>query len=177
MAGMAFSGIEAVTVVPAPVPETFAVVMSAAPKSRARADGLSGAASTRRTTSSAAGAGIGTATSESSSVPSALTRVRSWRPLAERGGVTVTSGPARDEDGERTRASLLHLRRAVRDALLHITTDVARGGTDWPGPTPCFPSLLLASFLLGGVVMRASLSTASSLALLTLVVSCGGRTG
>ena len=43
-------------------------------------DGLIGVASTRSTTSSAAGSGVATRASESSSSPLSLTRERSWSP-------------------------------------------------------------------------------------------------
>src|ERR1700681_3236728 len=52
------SGTVAVTTVLSPLPDTLAVDISAAPVSKPRSDGLIGEASTRTTTSSAAGSGI-----------------------------------------------------------------------------------------------------------------------
>jgi hypothetical protein len=70
------------TVTPAPDPVEVAWVRSAPPISRPRSEGLIGAASTRMTTSSSAGVGIGTSTSERSSVPAPVTRERSCKPEA-----------------------------------------------------------------------------------------------
>ena len=67
----------AVTTGFAGVPDCLAVLMSAAPNSSPRSDGLIGLASTRTTTSSGGGAGIATLTSESSSSPFLLTSERS----------------------------------------------------------------------------------------------------
>src|SRR3954468_18769820 len=61
--------------------EAFAVLISAAPIRRPRSDGLMGAASTRTTTSSAAGSGVGTSSSEISSSPLFLISERSCRPF------------------------------------------------------------------------------------------------
>ena len=63
------------------VPDAFAVLMSAAPSSRPRSDGLIGDASTRTTTSSGFGSGVGVFTSVSSSVPSFFTVERSCSPF------------------------------------------------------------------------------------------------
>src|ERR1700720_2741390 len=65
MALIAASGTFAVTTGASLVPDAFAVVMSAAPTSSPRSDGLIGEASTRTTTSSAAGSGTGTLASDS----------------------------------------------------------------------------------------------------------------
>ena len=65
-------------------PVTRAVDMSAAPNSSPMSDGLIGVASTRISTSSAAGCGTGTSCSDISSTPSALIRVRSWGAVAGR---------------------------------------------------------------------------------------------
>src|SRR3954454_2983513 len=62
-------------------PDAFAVPMSAAPIRSPRSDGLIGAASTRTTTSSAAGSGVGTSSSEISSSPFFLISERSCRPF------------------------------------------------------------------------------------------------
>src|SRR3954463_4427555 len=62
-------------------PEAFAVLISAAPIRSPRWDGLIGAASTRTTTSSAAGSGVGTSSSEISSSPLFLISERSCRPF------------------------------------------------------------------------------------------------
>src|SRR3954471_15766413 len=62
-------------------PEAFAVLISAAPIRSPRSDGLIGAASTRTTTSSAAGSGVGTSRSEISSSPLFLISERSCRPF------------------------------------------------------------------------------------------------
>src|SRR5271169_432818 len=64
-----------------PASEAPSVAKSAAPSKRKMSVGLIGAASTRTTTSSAPGFGVGMATSESSSSPLLLTRERSCSPL------------------------------------------------------------------------------------------------
>src|ERR1700688_1850382 len=63
------------------VPEAFAVVMSAAPVSNPRSDGLIGVASTRTTTSSAPGSGVGMLTSDISSSPLFLISERNCSPV------------------------------------------------------------------------------------------------
>src|SRR5947207_1959325 len=63
------------------LPEIFAVERSAAPVSRPRSEGLIGVASTRTTTSSGPGSGVGTFNSEISSSPLFLINERSCRPL------------------------------------------------------------------------------------------------
>ncbi len=75
-------GTLAVTTVASPLPDTFALLMSAGPNSRPRSDGLSGVASTRTTTWSSVGSGTFTLASEISSVPSLLTSERSSRPVS-----------------------------------------------------------------------------------------------
>src|ERR1700761_3297914 len=75
------SGTFAVTTGSSFVPDVFAVLMSAAPVSSPRSEGLIGVASTRTTTSSAFGSGVGTLKSESSSSPLFLIRERSCSPL------------------------------------------------------------------------------------------------
>src|SRR6201996_3447017 len=62
-------------------PEALTVDRSAAPVRSPRADGLIGVASTRTTTSSGLGSGVGTFTSEISSSPLFLISERSCRPL------------------------------------------------------------------------------------------------
>ena len=74
------SGTSAVTTGLSFVPPNFAVERSAGPSSRPRSDGLIGVASTRTTTSSAAGSGVGIRCSDNSSSPLFLTSDRSWRP-------------------------------------------------------------------------------------------------
>ncbi len=69
MAFMSPSGTLAVTTGRSAVPDCRAVLMSAAPNSSPRSEGLIGAASTRISTSSGPGSGTGTLTSESSSSP------------------------------------------------------------------------------------------------------------
>src|SRR3984893_1330437 len=64
------------------VPVAFAVVMSAAPVSNPRSDGLIGVASTRTTTSSAPGSGVGMLTSDISSSPLFLTSERNCSPVS-----------------------------------------------------------------------------------------------
>src|SRR5581483_7540551 len=81
IAFMPTSGTFAVTMGSSFVPDAFAVLMSAAPVSSPRSDGLIGVASTRTTTSSAPGSGVGTFISESSSSPLFLIRERSCNPL------------------------------------------------------------------------------------------------
>src|SRR5581483_1338614 len=77
---MAASGIFAVITGASLLPVAFAVVMSAAPKRRPRSEGLIGVASTRTTTSSAAGSGVVTFWREISSSPLFLISERSCRP-------------------------------------------------------------------------------------------------
>ena len=77
IAFIAASGTVAVTTGASPVPDNLAVVISAAPRSSPRSEGLIGVASTRTTTSSAAGSGIGTFTSDNSSSPLFLIKERS----------------------------------------------------------------------------------------------------
>src|SRR6059058_4514786 len=74
-------GMFAVTIGLSRAPETFAVDMSAPPNISPRSEGLTGDASTRTTTSSALGSGIGTLVSESSRMPSFLTVDRNWSPV------------------------------------------------------------------------------------------------
>ena len=81
MKGRACSGTLAVTLMPAPLPEALAVLMSAGPISRPRSDGLIGVASTLTTTWSGPGSGIGTSASDSSSSPLLLIRERSCSPV------------------------------------------------------------------------------------------------
>ena len=80
IAFIAASGMRAVATVRSPLPLTASVDRSAAPNSRPMSDGLIGVASTRSTTSSAAGAGVATRASDSSSSPLSLTMERSWSP-------------------------------------------------------------------------------------------------
>src|SRR5882757_4032901 len=63
------------------VPEALAVVMSAAPISSPRSDGLIGDASTRTTTSSGPGSGVGTLARDISSSPLFLISERSCSPV------------------------------------------------------------------------------------------------
>jgi hypothetical protein len=77
MALIAASGTFAVITGESFVPDAFAVVMSAAPTSSPRSDGLIGEASTRTTTSSAAGSGVAISFSDSSSSPFFLISERS----------------------------------------------------------------------------------------------------
>src|SRR5713101_448895 len=74
-------GMLAVTIGLSRVPETFAVDMSAPPNISPKSEGLMGDASTRTTTSSGFGSGIGTLVSESSRMPSFLTVDRNWSPV------------------------------------------------------------------------------------------------
>src|SRR5579863_9483723 len=80
MARMAASGTFAVMTGASLVPDDLIVVISAAPTRRPRSDGLIGVASTRTTTSSAVGAGVGTCTRDISSSPLFLINERSCRP-------------------------------------------------------------------------------------------------
>src|ERR1700757_839142 len=64
------------------LPEALAVERSAGPVSRPRSDGLIGLASTRTTTSSSVGSGVGISTSEISSSPLFLIKERSCSPVA-----------------------------------------------------------------------------------------------
>src|SRR6202167_2595954 len=75
------AGILALTTARPPASEASSVAKSAAPSKRKMSVGLIGAASTRTTTSSAPGLGVGMTTSESSSSPLLLTRERSCSPL------------------------------------------------------------------------------------------------
>src|SRR5580700_11483829 len=74
------SGIVALTTGRPASPPRLTVVTSAGPSRRPRSEGLIGAASMRTTTSSAAGSGVATGTSDSSSSPDAFTSERSCRP-------------------------------------------------------------------------------------------------
>src|SRR5437763_6029905 len=78
---MAASGIFAVITGASLLPDPLAVDMSAGPIRRPRSDGLIGEASTRTTTSSSAGSGVGTLASESSSSPLFLSNERSCSPV------------------------------------------------------------------------------------------------
>ncbi len=89
MARIAASGTFAVITGASLVPEAFAVVTSAAPISRPRSDGLIGEASTRTTTSSADGSGIGTLTSDISSSPLFLIIERSCSPVLLSALITI----------------------------------------------------------------------------------------
>src|SRR6516225_4294874 len=62
-------------------PDAFAVLMSAAPTKSPRSDGLIGVASTRTTTSSGPGSGVGTFNKDISSSPAFLISERSCSPL------------------------------------------------------------------------------------------------
>jgi len=73
MAAMAPSGTVAVTTGRSASPPDCAVVMSAPPNSSPRSDGLMGEASTRTSTSSAAGWGTATVSTDSLRVPSPAT--------------------------------------------------------------------------------------------------------
>src|SRR5579863_5816011 len=81
IARIAASGTRAVMTGASLVPAAFAVLMSAAPTSSPRSEGLIGVTSTRTTTSSAEGSGVGTSANEISSSPLALINERSCRPL------------------------------------------------------------------------------------------------
>ena len=94
MAFTARSGTVAVTTGSCAVPEYLAVAMSAAPNSSPMSEGLMGVACTCKTTSSAAGEGVGVLTSESSSsqwAPVCLISERSCSPCVGWFGVTVAS--------------------------------------------------------------------------------------
>src|ERR1700704_6709279 len=75
------SGTFAVTTGESLVPDAFAVDMSAAPTNSPRSDGLIGEASTRTTTSSGPGSGVGTLASDISSSPLFLISERSCSPV------------------------------------------------------------------------------------------------
>ena len=81
MAFMPASEIFAVITGDSFVPDALAVVMSAAPTKRPRSDGLIGEASTRTTTSSGAGSGVGTLARDISSSPLFLISERSCNPV------------------------------------------------------------------------------------------------
>ena len=81
IAFIAPSGTRAVSTGSAAVPDWMAVLMSAAPNSKPRSDGLSGAPSIRTNTSSGPNCGSGTLTRESSSSPLRLISERSCRPV------------------------------------------------------------------------------------------------
>src|SRR5664279_2058646 len=87
MARMARSGIRAVTTGRSAVPDTVAVLMSAAPNSRPRSDGLMGEASMRTRTSCGAGCGTVTSTSDTSSSPVDFTSERNCSARALSAGV------------------------------------------------------------------------------------------
>src|SRR5438874_2361945 len=74
-------GMLAVTTGLSGVPEIFAVARSAPPNISPRSEGLIGDASTRTTTSSDFGSGIGTLVSESSTMPSFVTVERNCSPI------------------------------------------------------------------------------------------------
>ena len=76
--------------------------MSAPPNSSPRSDGLSGAASTRTSTWSSVGGGTSTIGSDSSSVPSAVTRERSCRPVV---GMSVIPASSRRRRRPRCRTA------------------------------------------------------------------------
>ena len=81
IAFIAASGTLAVMTGASLVPDAFAVVISAAPTSKPRSDGLIGEASTRTTTSSGPGSGTGTLASDISSSPLFLISERSCSPV------------------------------------------------------------------------------------------------
>ena len=76
---MAASGTRAVITGRSAVPDKRAVLMSAAPNSSPRSDGLMGDASMRTSTSSGPGRGTGTLASDTSSSPLRWMSERSWR--------------------------------------------------------------------------------------------------
>src|SRR6202035_4915883 len=108
--------------------DAFAVVMSAAPTRSPRSDGLIGEASTRTTTSSGPGSGVGTLTSDISSSPLFLISERSCSPvvvsalignlpvfsLAEFGRSVLTLGGKRKPQGP-TQFRLFSPCRALRN--------------------------------------------------------------
>ena len=75
------------------VPDDLALLMSAGPKSSPRSDGLMGAASTRRTTSSGPGGGVSMSASESSSRPSLVIVEWSCRAMGLPRHLVVGTGP------------------------------------------------------------------------------------
>src|ERR1700679_50271 len=77
IARIAVSGTRAVMTGASLLPAALAVVTSAAPTKRPRSEGLIGDASTRTTTSSAEGSGVGTSSSDISSSPPFLISERS----------------------------------------------------------------------------------------------------
>jgi hypothetical protein len=81
IARIAASGTFAVMTGASLLPAALAVVISAAPTRRPRSEGLIGDASTRTTTSSAEGSGVGTSSSDISNSPLFLISERSCRPL------------------------------------------------------------------------------------------------
>src|ERR1700737_1533568 len=81
IAFMAASGTFAVTTGASLVPGALAVDISAAPTSSPRSEGLIGEASTRTTTSSGPGSGVGTLASDISSSPPFLISERSCSPV------------------------------------------------------------------------------------------------
>src|SRR6516225_8995097 len=81
MADMPPSGTFAVMTGASLVPDAFTVVRSAAPTRSPRSDGLIGVASTRTTTSSGPGSGVGTFNKDISSSPAFLISERSCSPL------------------------------------------------------------------------------------------------
>src|SRR5579863_3350044 len=90
---IAASGTLAVTIGASLVPDVLAVAMSAAPTNRPRSDGLIGDASTRTTTSSADGSGVGRLTNDISSSPLFLINERSCSPVLPSALITVLPFP------------------------------------------------------------------------------------
>ena len=82
IARIAGGGTSAVTTGSSAVPDARAVVMSAPPNRSPRSEGLIGDASTRTSTSSGPGSGVGTRVRLSSRVASLRTVERSWRKVS-----------------------------------------------------------------------------------------------
>ena len=149
---MSFSGTLAVTIGRSALPDHRMVSASAAPNSRPRSDGLIGDASTRTSTSSALGCGMGIAASDNSSVPSCLIVDRSCSASPESclailgdstpwaGRVTSTKRPLELEPAGRTyrgeldgfSATILQFKSAILafSASVHAWPPLCRRSSD-----------------------------------------------
>src|SRR5579883_490125 len=133
---MAPCGTLAVTTGIALLPEALAVERSAGPVSRARSDGLIGLASTRTTTSSAAGSGVGISTSEISSSPLVLINERSCSPVAPSKAILNPPLPVvwslsirfLDDHGQGRALIKAKSGRVVRDRFARMALRFARSG-------------------------------------------------
>ncbi len=105
---MTGSGIGAVTVGSSIEPVATAWETSAIASNSPRSEGLTGAASTRTSTSRSPGRGVSTVRTESRSSRSGVTKLRSWRMFA---GISGTVAPSLEVDSSAAYSATLHVLR------------------------------------------------------------------